>query len=243
MTAKQYNFTKQNDVVMKARKRFTKQNGVVKQILAGWTKRNGVVEQVYSLNRMSQAITFVGITDAWDYKPVFATIDAVYAVKSNGNNAFKISNYWDVPVITEMEYNGLTNNSDSVFFNYANGTAANQSFLKSKSNYQYVREVNISDFSYVSYLVNGYVSKVSLKLADKLYLMPFGDSAYYEVNAATNSVQTIYWDNPLPVNMSNNALYGAITLSDGYGVMAQKNGTALCLLKTKKRKNTASKRR
>lgn len=47
MTAKQYNFTKQNDVVMKARKRFTKQNGVVKQILAGWTKRNGVVEQVY----------------------------------------------------------------------------------------------------------------------------------------------------------------------------------------------------
>ena len=92
MTAKQYNFTKQNGVVMKARKRFTKQNGVVKQILAGWTKRNGVVEQVYSRDRISQPITFVPITDAWDYCPIYATVDAIYAVKDNVNNLYKISN-------------------------------------------------------------------------------------------------------------------------------------------------------
>ena len=61
MTAKQYNFTKQNDVVMKARKRFTKQNGVVKQILAGWTKRNGVVEQVYASVFTPQFATFISI--------------------------------------------------------------------------------------------------------------------------------------------------------------------------------------
>src|SRR5574344_1184728 len=117
MTAKQYNFTKQNDVVMKARKRFTKQNGVVKQILAGWTKRNGVVEQVYSLSRVSSAITFVPITNAWDYYPVYATVDAIYAVKSNVNTPFKISNYWDSPEITQMEYNGLSGSAEQSFFN------------------------------------------------------------------------------------------------------------------------------
>lgn len=47
MTARNYNFTKQNGTLYKAGKRFTKQSGVKKRILAGWTKRNGVVEQVY----------------------------------------------------------------------------------------------------------------------------------------------------------------------------------------------------
>lgn len=47
MTARTYNFTKQNGVLCKAKKRYTKVSGVKKRILAGWTKQNGVVEQVY----------------------------------------------------------------------------------------------------------------------------------------------------------------------------------------------------
>lgn len=232
MTAKQYNFTKQNDVVMKARKRFTKQNGVVKQILAGWTKRNGVVEQVYSRDRVSQPITFVPIANAFDYEPVYATADAVYAVVSNENRPYEIKNYWDVPEITQMEYNGITGKAGEKFFNYAGGDTTKQSFLYEKSNYQYVRETNLADFSYTEYTVNGYVSQVSIKLGDQLYLMPFGSDAYYEVNTATRNIQTVYWDEALPVNMSEMgySAYGAITLSDGFGVMVKNLQTSLCVI-------------
>lgn len=231
MTAKQYNFTKQNDVVMKAKKRFTKQNGVVKQILAGWTKHNGVVKQVYSRDRISQPITFVPIANAFNYYPVYATVDAVYAVMSNENAPYEIKDYWDVPEITQIEYNGMKYRTDT-FFNYAGGDTAKQSFLYEKSEYQYTRETNLADFSYTEYAVNGYVSQVSIKLGDQLYLMPFGSDAYYEVNTATRNIQTVYWDEALPVNMSElgYSRYGAITLSDGFGVMVKELNASLCVI-------------
>lgn len=104
MTAKQYNFTKQNDVVMKARKRFTKQNGVVKQILAGWTKRNGVVEQVYSNVFTPQFATFITSITSESGNDVFAVSanDAVlYDANAGYDNAVLIQNdFWsDGPIV------------------------------------------------------------------------------------------------------------------------------------------------
>ena len=231
MTAKQYNFTKQNGVVMKARKRFTKQNGVVKQILAGWTKRNGVVEQVYSRDRISQPITFVPITDAWDYCPIYATVDAIYAVKDNVNNLYKISNYWDSPEITQMEYNGISGSTDQSFFNYAGGDTKKQSFLGQKSNYSAFRETFVENFDYVSFSTNGYATKTTIKLGDNLLMTPNGTTGYYEINLAIKSIQTKYWDEDLPVSMSaTGPYYGAITLLDGFGVMVNKNGSSLFVM-------------
>lgn len=104
MTAKQYNFTKQNDVVMKARKRFTKQNGVVKQILAGWTKRNGVVEQVYSSVFTPQFATFINSITSDHSIDVFAVSanDAVlYDANAGYDNSVLIqSEFWsDGPIV------------------------------------------------------------------------------------------------------------------------------------------------
>lgn len=104
MTANQYNFTKQNNVVMKARKRFTKQNGVVKQILAGWTKRNGVVEQVYASVPTPKFATFItsNISEYGTNVLAIRTNDAVlYNYNAGYDNDVLIQNdFWsDGPIV------------------------------------------------------------------------------------------------------------------------------------------------
>lgn len=106
MTAKQYNYTKQNDVVKKARKRFTKQNGVVKQILAGWTKRNGVVEQVYASSVQPKFATFIdSITSEYgnDVFAVSANDAVLYDANAGYDNAVLIQNdFWSEGPIVDV---------------------------------------------------------------------------------------------------------------------------------------------
>ena len=214
MTVRQTNFTKQDGKVLKAKTRFTKQNGVVKQIVAGWTKRNGIVEQVYSLTRVAKPITW--FASDYDYRPVIATVDSIIAVVSNAGS-YLITNYWDAPEVNELPENGINGFNTQKFFNYAGGNTAKQSILYSKSNYQYVRETILATLEYFKYQVTGYISNASIKLGPQLYMMMRDNQTYWEVNTAIASQEERYWPKPLPFLSGS---YGAITLSDGYGVLA-----------------------
>lgn len=241
MTARQYNFTKQNGVVMKAKRRFTKQNGVVKRILSGWTKTNGVVEQVYSLNRITQKATFFNFpnNDGFNYKLRFATIDGVYASKLNDGVAKVIANYWDTPVVQDAK-TSLGNNSslgwnEAGCFNYAGGVTSAQSFTYSEAST--LRETNLSTMDVVDRTITGQWtagrgSHPSIKIDTEQYIIPttdYSDTLYYLVNASTYNIQTVSWNPALPFTL-NGGKSGAITLSAGYGIIFQATTTDLCFV-------------
>lgn len=142
MTARQYNFTKQNGVVMKASRRFTKQNGVVKRILAGWTKTNGVVEQVFE-SPGPDGINFVLAPSGITYtRPIYATDDYIYCVGSGYDTETKINVETGAEVLISRDMPALSADAIVVFYR-ANGVAANQSILTPLGAY----EANYIEFS------------------------------------------------------------------------------------------------
>lgn len=108
MTVRSYNFTKQNGVLCKAKKRYTKVSGVKKRILAGWTKQNGVVEQVYE--DPSAGFYFIATWDGvWNGNSGNQVRDA-YSIDEN-NIVFTANG------CAQLLNNYVTNNSSTVLSN------------------------------------------------------------------------------------------------------------------------------
>lgn len=132
MTANNFNYTKQNGVLMKASRRFTKQNGVVKRILSGWTKQNGVVEKVFETPTVN-GIKFLNVPSAiGDARPIYATSDYFYCDGSNYEYKVNVTTG-----ATEQPGLGLPaiSATDTVVFFWANNVAANQSVLMPLGNW------------------------------------------------------------------------------------------------------------
>lgn len=133
MTARYYNFTKQNGGLQKAKKRFTKQNGVVKEIVAGWTKQNGVVEQVYTTSRIPTFHQFIPLLPSNSSDPVFVT--DTYNAMFNGSETYVQSEYWNEGQVQQISFSGYS-------FNYAGGVENQQSILNVGT---YPKEMLLSD--------------------------------------------------------------------------------------------------
>lgn len=217
MTARQYNFTKQNGVVMKARRRFTKQNGVVKQILNGWTKTNGVVEKVYE---SSIAPMFARIIPAVSQRPYYIDKDYLVCEKPNtGGSVMVQEEYLTGGPSTQLSF-GVGHTS----FNYAGGTSANQSLIDGGAYRNH--ELPISDVynptNYSKYGGGIYVGPIKI-----------GPTAYMGIKRTSDSSETsgyrfdmfVFSDTSSSVGTS---IYGAyrfsscLTLEQGCGVFVGK---------------------
>lgn len=228
MTARNFNYTKQNGVLMKASKRFTKQNGVVKQILSGWTKQNGVIEQVYSSVPIPQFAEFVLLdtTGAGSYD-IFSVSDTrmVYYEKRTVDGVLHTDSYiWDnymsggTPVIISPQCFA------SYGFNYASGVAANQSILSSSPGVQYAagNELYLSNPSAGSTNKTGngtaYIKRANMSYVD--FDITYGSNSdtlkmieFTNSTSTTTNVYTSYY-----VRLGK-----GLTLSNGRGVIpAQK---------------------
>lgn len=228
MTARQYNFTKQNDVVMKARRRFTKQNGVVKQILNGWTKTNGVVEKVYE---SVIAPAFASIVEMPTDTGQLLYVDAnnLVAVYTNHNNNVRVHNdYLSDGVATQISFGA----PGGFGFNYAGGVLANQSLVSiGSTRYQ---EMPIADvynpIQYYNYNV-GSGGYFPIKLGTGHYV---GFRSIYNYSRGvyewylyeyfpTGSTQVQYFGDYSSLFKTK---YTPLTLYDGRGVFCAVNSTS-----------------
>lgn len=217
MTARQYNFTKQNGVVMKASRRFTKINGVVKQILAGWTKRNGVVEKVFEAPG-PEGITFVSAPAGVTYKrPIYATDSYIYCVGDGYDTEKKINVETGAEVTISRDMPALAASAIVVFF-YANGVAANQSILTPLGEY---------DADYIEFSINSDTCLSTAQSGSGAGLVPLtrkSSSEYYFFNKTASSSQTTLYapDQGTFLNLAqpfNPARCAPIGIADRIGYM------------------------
>lgn len=178
MAANQYNFTKQNNVVMKARKRFTKQNGVVKQILAGWTKRNGVVEQVYASAAVPQFATFITKELTTRVYALSANDAVLYRYNGGSDNHIFVQNdFWSEGPIVAVSCKLLLNH---ISYNYAENSLIGSDTYGEK-------ELLLSDpYNPVAYSRYGGVISAPIKIGDINYI-----GYYNQFNSSTKQYDTV----------------------------------------------------
>ena len=217
MTARQYNFTKQNGVVMKASRRFTKQNGIVKKILAGWTKQNGVVEQVFETPG-PDGIKFIPAPTGVTYtRPIYCRDDYIYCVGNGYTDETKINVETGAPVTISRDMPALSANAIVVFF-YANGVAADQSILTPLGSYaaDYI-EFSINSDTCLSTALSGSGNGL-------VPLTRMSSALYYYFDAVSSSSETkLVVPDPLTVftlsQPFNPAKCAPIGLADNIGYM------------------------
>lgn len=155
MTANNFNYTKQNGVLMKAKGRFTKQNGTVKRILAGWTKQNGVVEQVYAAP--SLFARFIPVENILSYNENSPTYE--YMLPYMDDHQIIFSLYEENAVTGTYKTNAYVNN------NYMAGASGTQLFAEDISyfwgEYLYLNYDNGAQSS----LIQGFIAPHEVPLA------------------------------------------------------------------------------
>lgn len=227
MTAKLYNFTKENGVVKKAIKRFTKQNGVVKQILSGWTKTNGVVEQVYASALPPQFITEVS------YAPtVIYYVDGTSMVcPKNGDTSSTVvvQNYLDpVPTVYDSGFNPSYTyaNRSHIGYYYNAGQPTNSALLTLRSR-NYTRLMTsdlLTPLDKLGAVSHGASVPIVMMSSPDTWLI-YGIRQQYQSSTGLNTLWTqcayyngsILTDDPTVVTPSSSSMSNSLTLSDGRG--------------------------
>ena len=207
MTARPYNFTKQNGVVMKARRRFTKQNGVVKQILRGWTKTNGSIEMVFDgFANVVEPIADTGLLYYVDANNLVADYEG------HGGTVRVQQDYLAGGTATQLGFGQA-----GFGFNYANGVSSNQSLLALASRkYQELLLNNLyNPIEYYNFSVGTLYAPIKIGLGQYVGVKRTYNGYDYDMNlvycSATGTVQGQQFGNATAVS-------GSLTLYDGRGV-------------------------